>query len=89
MAALITGIHVAHEHDEPKSVVARRGKALLLTIGAMVFLGIVIFVVAVLPPLLSKAGLGTAGRILFGILRWPILAAVMIVGVGLLYRLGR
>ena len=23
MAALITGIHVAHEHDEPKSVVAR------------------------------------------------------------------
>ena len=58
MAALITGIHVAHEHDEPKSVVARRGKALLLTIGAMVFLGVVIFVVAVLPPLLAKVGPG-------------------------------
>ena len=86
MAALITGIHVAHEHEEPKSFVAKRGKALLLTLGAIVFLGIVIFVIAAVPPLLSDAGLGTAGRITFGILRWPILGAVMIIGIGLLYR---
>jgi membrane protein len=86
MAALITAIHVAHEHDEPKSFAIRRGKALLLTIGAIVFLGVVIFVIAALPPLLSNAGLGTAGRVVFGIVRWPILAAVMAVGVGLLYR---
>ncbi len=86
MAALITGIHVAHEHDEPKSFVAKRGKALLLTLGAIVFLGIVIFVIAAVPPLLSDAGMGTAGRVVFGILRWPILGAVMIVGIGLLYR---
>jgi membrane protein len=86
MAALITGIHVAHEHGEPKSFVAKRGKALLLTLGAIVFLSVVIFLISVLPPLLSDAGLGTAGRVIFGILRWPILAAVMIVGIGLLYR---
>ena len=58
MAALITGIHVAHEHDEPKSFVAKRGKALGLTVGAIVFLGIVIFLIAALPPLMSDAGLG-------------------------------
>ena len=46
-----------------------------------------IFVIAALPPLLANAGMGTAGRVVFGILRWPLLAAVMIVGVGLLYRL--
>jgi membrane protein len=86
IAALITGIHVAHEHDEPKSFVTKRGKALLLTLGAIVFLGVVIFVIAALPPLLSKAGLGTAGRVVFGIVRWPILGAVMIAGIGLLYR---
>src|SRR5262249_49893298 len=33
MAALITGIHVAHEHDEPSGFAKKRGKALLLTIG--------------------------------------------------------
>ena len=86
MAALITGIHVAHEHDEPKSFVAKRGKALALTFAAIVFLGIVIFVIAALPPLLSNAGMGTAGRVAFGVVRWPLLAAVMIAGIGLLYR---
>ena len=29
-AALISGIHVAHEADEPKSFVKKRGKALVL-----------------------------------------------------------
>ena len=86
MAALITGIHVAHEREEPKSFVAKRGKALLLTFCAMVFLGVVIFIIAAVPPLLSDAGMGTAGRIVFGIVRWPLLAAVMIAGIGLLYR---
>ena len=86
MAALVTGVHVAHEQDQPKSFVKKRGKALALTLGAMVFLGIVIFVIAALPPVLSNVGLGSAGRIVFGILRWPILAAVMVAGIGLLYR---
>ncbi len=86
MVALITGIHVAHEREQPKSFIRKRGKALLLTFGAMVFLVIVIFVIAVLPPLLSNAGLGTVGRVVFGILRWPLLAALMVVGVGLLYK---
>ena len=86
MAALVTGVHVAHEQDQPKSFVKKRGKALALTLGAMVFLGIVIFVIAALPPVLSNVGLGSAGRIVFGILRWPILAAVMVAGIGFLYR---
>ena len=38
------------------------------------------FLIAALPPLIADAGLGTAGRIAFGILRWPILGAVMIAG---------
>ena len=86
MAALVTGIHVAEERDQPKSFVKKRGTALLLALGAIVFLGVVIFVIAALPPLLSKAGLGSGGRVVLGVLRWPILAAVLVVGIGLLYR---
>lgn len=86
MAALITGVHVAHERNQPKGFVENRSKALLLTVGAIVFLGVVIFVIAALPPVLSNIGLGSAGRIVFGIVRWPILAVVMVVGIGLLYR---
>jgi membrane protein len=84
MAALVTGIHVAREHDEPKSIVTKRGKALALTFGAIVFLGVVVFLIAALPPLTSSAG--DIGRIGLEILRWPILAVVMIIGIGLLYR---
>jgi membrane protein len=86
MAALITGIHVAHEQDEPKGFVAKRGKALLLTLAAIVFLGLVVFLIVAVPPLLSDAGLGTAGRVVFNVLRWPMLAVLMICGIGLLYR---
>jgi membrane protein len=87
MAALITGIHVAHEEDEPKSFVAKRGKALLLTLGAVIVLSAVIWMLAFLPAFIEDVGLGDTGRLVFGLLRWPILAAFMVVALGLLYRL--
>jgi membrane protein len=85
MAALITGIHIAREREEPKSFIVKRGKALLLMLGAIVFLAIVIFLIAALPPLLERAGLGDTGQLVFDIVRWPILAVLMILGIGLLY----
>jgi membrane protein len=86
MAALITGIHVAYEKDEPKGFVVKRGRALLLTLGAIVFLGVVAFFIIAVRPLLAHAGLGTAGRILLGALSWLALATLVLVGIGLLYR---
>jgi len=85
-AAMITGIHVARERQEPTGFVAKKGKALLLTLAAIVFLVIVIFLVAAVPPLVDKAGLGDAGQVAFGIVRWPVLAIAMLLGIGLLYR---
>jgi membrane protein len=87
MAALVTGIHIARERDEPKGFVPKRGKALALTLGAIVVLGVVLFVIVAVPPLIRDAGLGSVGRAGFEILRWPFLAAVMVVSIALLYRL--
>jgi membrane protein len=86
MAALVTGIHIARERDEPKGFVAKRGKALALTLGAIVVLGVVLFVIVAVPPLIRDAGLGSAGQVAFEVLRWPFLAAVMVVAIALLYR---
>jgi membrane protein len=86
MAALVTGIHIAREREEPKGFVSKRGKAIGLTLGAIVVLGIVLFVIVAVPPLIRHAGLGSAGEWVFRILRWPFLAAVMVVGVAVLYR---
>ena len=86
MAALVTGIHIARERDEPKGFVAKRGKALGLTLGAIVVLGVVLFVIVAVPPLIRDAGLGDVGRAAFEVLRWPFLAAVMVVAIASLYR---
>ena len=87
MAALVTGIHIARERDEPKGFVAKRGKALALTLGAIVVLGVVLFVIVAVPPLIRDAGLGSWGQVAFEVLRWPFLAVLMVVAIALLYRL--
>jgi membrane protein len=86
MAALIPEFLVAFEQEEPKGFVVKRGRALLLTFGAIVFLGVVMFLIVAARPLLSHAELGTVGRILLDVLGWFVLAAVAIVGIGLVYR---
>jgi membrane protein len=85
LGALITGLHVAQEQEERKSFVVRRGKAVMMTVAAVILIGIVVFLVAVLPGIASD--LGEAGRLGLSIVRWPILLVVMIFGVGALYRL--
>ena len=87
MAALVTGIHIARERAEPKGFVAKRGKALALTLGAIVVLGVVLFVIVAVPPLIRDAGLGSWGQVAFEVLRWPFLAVLMVVAIALLYRL--
>ena len=86
MAALITAIHVAYEKDEPKGFVVKRGKALLLTLGAIGFLGAVAFFIIAVRPLLEHAALGTAGRVVLNAVGWLVLAALVVAGIGLLYR---
>ena len=87
MVALITGIRIVHDQRKPRGFVSKRAQALAVTFGAVVFLSAVVFLIAVLPPLLANAGLGTPGRIALDVLRWPILGLVIAGGVGLLYRL--
>jgi len=86
MAALVTGVNVARDQTEPKSFVKKRSKALALTFGAVVLLVVMMFLIAAVPSILTHAGLGTAGRVVFNILRWPLLAIVIVLGLGVLYR---
>ena len=86
MAALISGIHVAHEADEPKGFVTKRGKAFVLTLGAIVVVSVVVVLVSALPSLIDNV-LGGGTRTLVNVVRWPVAALVMVASIGLLYRL--
>jgi len=85
MAALFSGIQVAHGRPEPQGYVRRRARALALTVAAMVLVALVIGVAAFLPSLADDV-VGDTGRIAVSVLRWPVLALVMVLGLGLLYR---
>jgi membrane protein len=86
MAALVAGINVARDAEHAVGFVEKRGKGLLLTLGAVALLSVMLFLITALPPLMSDIGLGTDGRVVINILRWPALAIVMVVGIGVLYR---
>jgi membrane protein len=66
IAALIAGIRIAREEDVVMGFVRKRALAVALTLGAIVFLGLVIFLTTVLPPLLaqriSEPGAGSRSR---------------------------
>jgi membrane protein len=85
MAALVTGVNVARDEPVPASFAEKRGKALALTLGAVLLLVVMMFLIAAVPPILADAGLGIGGAV-FNILRWPVLAAIIVLGLGVLYR---
>ena len=85
---LIDAVNRAYDEEETRGFVKRKGIALLFTIGAILFVLVSFGFVTILPALVAKSGLGTAGRILVGVLRWIVLLGGMIVGLALLYRFG-
>jgi membrane protein len=88
MKNLIGAINLAYDENETRGFIKVRAISLALTLGAIVFLVVAFGSIAVLPAALAKTGLGDAGRIAVGVLRWVVLLIGMIVGVAVLYRYG-
>jgi len=88
IANLMTAISLAYDEEEKRGFIKKRSLALALTLGAIVFMTIMLAIVAVLPPLLQRL----AGD---GVVRWGIQVAGYIVlffivtaALAILYRLG-
>ena len=77
-----------YDEDEGRGFLRLRGVSLAFTVGAIVLLVGSFFLIAVVPSLLADTGLGTAGRVAAGVLRWVLLLLVMLVGLAVLYRYG-
>jgi membrane protein len=85
---LLTAITVAYDEEEKRGFVKKRLLSLGLTLGAIVFMMIMLAIVAVLPPLL-KAAFGTGAlRWVFQILGWLVLIVIVAIALAILYRLG-
>jgi len=86
IAHLIEATNIAYDEEETRNFVARRGLALALTVGAVVFMLLSLVLITVLPAVLADTGLGLFGRVLVGILRWVLLILGMMLALSVLYR---
>ncbi len=88
MKHLMTAINEAYDEEETRGFVALRGTALLLTLGAIVFVVLAVGVITVVPTLLDDTALGSAAKVVMSLLRWPLLGLGLVAGLAVLYRYG-
>lgn len=85
---LLKAVNLAYDEEETRNWFKLRGIALLLTAGAVIFVLVAVTLIAVLPPLITLMGLGTAGETLISLLRWPLLLAIGLAALSVVYRIG-
>ena len=84
--ALFDGLNVAYEEKEKRGFLRLNGLSLLFTLGAVLFMVIATATVVALPAVLLL--LGYTGRDPMWMLRWPLLLAMVIAALAVLYRYG-
>lgn len=84
--ALISGLNIVHHEDEKRGFIAYNLTALALTLGAVLFGLVALVLIAGLPAILDWLPIGEFGRTLASVLRWPLLAVFVMIGLAVLYR---
>ena len=84
MKAMITGVNLAYDETETRKFAKLRGLALALTLGAMVLLGVALFLIVGFPALTNSWPTPLAWTA--GILRWVLLAVLVVAALAVLYR---
>jgi membrane protein len=82
---LIEAVNVAFDEREMRGFFKQRLFALMMALAIIAFLLVSVAVVAFLPPVLDFIGFGGVGRDLVSILRWPVLAVCVLLGLSALY----
>ena len=86
-SSVMTAINIAYDEQESRNFVKLRGTALLLTIGAIIFVLLTLALVAVVPAVLNALALGTFINVIVQVIRWALLVVLIIVALAVVYRL--
>jgi len=84
--ALITALNIAYGGGEQRGFFRRNGVALLITFAGVVAAVLSLFLVAVIPAVLSFFELPPQFRVVISLIRWSLLALLIALGLALLYR---
>ncbi|WP_432504115.1 YihY/virulence factor BrkB family protein [Kineococcus arenarius] len=84
---LMAATNMAYDEDETRGFVKRKGVALLLTLGAIVFMLLAIGFIAVAPVLVNALGASGVVNVVVSVLRWVLLLGLVLVALAVVYRL--
>jgi membrane protein len=88
MKAMLLALDITYDEEEKRGFIRFNALALLLTLGAVLFIILALALIAILPALLGGLGLPETVQTLLVWLRWPLLGLLVILGVAVLYRFG-
>jgi len=88
IAGLVEAVNIAYDEDETRNFVVKRGLAIVLTLGFLVFLALAIGLIAVLPNVIDQLSIGVAASSVVDVIRWAGLVVLAMVGLGVIYRIG-
>ena len=85
-SGLIAALNVAYRENETRSVLRRAWDALVVAMAAGLFLLLAFALLALFPTLLGRLSVDPAVRTAVTFTRWPALAMLCVVALGMLYR---
>lgn len=88
MKAVLLALDITYDEEEKRGFFKFNGLALLLTLGAVLFVILSLGLIAILPALLGQLGLPETAQSLLAGLRWPLLALLVVLALAVLYRFG-
>ena len=83
---MMTAINTAYDEEETRGFLKKRGIALLLTLGALVFFLLVVTLIAVLPAVLEVFGTNGFVYFLIQVVRWVLIVVLISAALAVLYR---
>jgi membrane protein len=83
---LMQALNVAYEERDTRGILAYYAGSAALTIGIGLFGMLSLFLVAIVPAVLDWLPFPKGWRDTIGLVRWPILAMLMMLGLGVVYR---
>lgn len=84
--SMMTALNVVYEESERRGLIRYYATALAITAGAVIFALVALTLIAVLPAVMQFLPVGELGKTLTTVLRWPVLMALFVIGLGIGYR---
>ena len=88
MSSMMEGLNVAYDETEKRGFIVRTFVRLALTIGVIIGFFLTAMAMVAVPAILHFVPLGGLSDTLIMLVRWPIVAAIAVVGLAIMYRYG-